>query len=87
MFVNASDQYSTWDLAGANVIGGGAIGSPGANWSYEGIADFNGNHLDSILFHNSSTGAYESWQMNDTAVLATHALGSPGAGWTFKAVT
>ena len=68
------------------MIGGGAIGTPGADLSFRGIADLNGNHLASILFYNTSSGNYVSWEMNDTTVRAVHTLGSPGAGWTFLAV-
>ena len=67
------------DVSGSTLIGGGVIGTPAPNLVFKGIADLTGDHLDSIVFYNTSSSQYVAWEINDTTVVAVATLGSPGA--------
>ena len=65
LFRSATGALATWQLADTTIGGGGAIGDPGAGWTFEGTGDFNGDGPADLLFQNAS-GTLAIWEMNGT---------------------
>jgi hypothetical protein len=56
---------------------------PGSGWSVVGVADFNGDGTDDILWQQSGTGALDEWKMSNGQFAGEFFLGThPGSGWS-----
>ena len=73
-----------WLMNGTTVLGteGYTRTVADANWQVAGIADFDGDGKDDVLWHNSSTGANVVWYLSGTTLLSQASLPSvPDLTW------
>ena len=54
--------------------------NPAAGFQIAGIADFNGDGTDDVLFFNPNTGALNAFEIHNFAATAWHGVGSIAAG-------
>ena len=82
LFQNTSGAFETWDMNGSSIIGVGSFNSPGAAWTYFGVANLNPGLRDSIILENTANGALAAYLMNDTTVEQVSVIGIPASGAT-----
>jgi hypothetical protein len=82
---SSTGQVSVWDMGGPNgnnVIGGGVVASPGADWKAVGTGTINGD--TAIVLQNSTTSAVSIWEMGGptgTSIIGGGQVATPGMGW------
>jgi hypothetical protein len=73
----AQGSIVVWIMNGTTLVAGKAL-SAGAvsdlNWKIVGAADFNGDQLLDLVWHNQATGTLSVWQMNGTNLVSGRAI-------------
>ena len=72
-------------VAPVGILDAGSPGSAGTEWAIEGLADFNGDGKDDILWRHTSTGQVVIWFMNGLTVQSSDSPGTePDLGWQIE---
>ena len=81
-FQSANGLAAVWEMNGANLVGGGVIGTnPGPTWHIEGTGAFYGAGTSAIVWQNDN-GAVAMWQMSGgQAVGGAVVTSNPGPTW------
>ena len=64
------------------VTGGATLAEPGSGWTVLGLADFNGDGRDDILWQDAA-GDRLVWHMDGTTLLDAQGVGPRGTNWHF----
>ncbi|MEO7718295.1 MAG: FG-GAP-like repeat-containing protein [Capsulimonas sp.] len=74
-------QVALWTVNGATVTNVGVVSTtPLAGWNVVGVADFNDDGMNDLLFQNSETGALTAWYLNVLVITETAVFPTPAAG-------
>src|SRR5579871_5570984 len=74
-----------WFMDGAVITGSGSPGSPGLDWSIQGVGDFNGDGKADILWRDSN-GTVAIWFMDGATIIGSGSPGAPGPDWIVQGV-
>jgi len=70
-------------MSGTTIVGQGSPGSATTDWSIAGVADFNGDGKNDILWRHTSGMVYE-WLLNGTAIIGQGSPGSTSSDWLIQ---
>jgi ELWxxDGT repeat protein len=67
--------------SGAQISGGSGIGFVSSAWRFAGIGDFDGDGINDVLWHNTTTGEVDTWLMNNGQVTGGRGIGFASSAW------
>ena len=80
LFTSQTGGLATWQVDDLAITGGGDLGAPGADWTYEGAGDFYGDGRSDVLWLNQDDALW-LWKMNGTQIVGGGEIGDPGGSW------